>query len=87
MGEGGGGQEDEEGRGKRLRDGSGREEEGGRLLAVTGGAVKRKRGERERASERRGTGGQHYDAKMARRRHPRISSSTRHWPLSKPLLR
>lgn len=50
MGEGGGGQEDEEGRGKRLRDGSGREEEGGRLLAVTGGAVKRKRGERERAS-------------------------------------
>lgn len=51
MGEGGGGQEDEEGRGKRwLRDGSGREEEGGRLLVVTGGAVRRERGERERAS-------------------------------------
>lgn len=48
VGEGGGGEEDEEGRGKRLRDGSGREAEGGRLLAVTGGAVKRKRGERER---------------------------------------
>jgi len=45
VGEGGGGEEDEEGRGKRQR---GREEEGSRLLAVTGGAVKRKRGERER---------------------------------------
>lgn len=32
-------------------------------------------------------GAQHYDAKMARLRHPRISSSTRHWPLGKPLLR
>lgn len=32
-----------------------REEEGGRLLAVTGGAVRRNRG--ESASERRGTGG------------------------------
>lgn len=25
----------------------------------------------------------HYDAKMARRRHPRISRSTRHWPAGK----
>lgn len=48
MGKGGGGQKDEVSRGKRLRDGSSREEEGGRLLAVTGGAVKRNRGERER---------------------------------------
>lgn len=48
MGKGGGGRGGQ--REEVVRDGSSREEEGGRLLAVTGGAVRRNRGERERVS-------------------------------------